>query len=292
MQPYCLITGSTADLTDTIYVNDDVKVMPYPYFLNDTEYANDPFAPFDVHAFYDTMRNGALPTTSNLNSMNIETTVTDCFKQGLDVLYVAFSHALSSTYDVAVSVQKTLKEKYPDRKLVIVDSLSGSTGMGIVVQLAARYRQEGLGIDEAAQKLTDMRMHVHHLVTVSDLGHLFRGGRISRTAATVGKLAAIKPILTINRDGHLAQSEKVNGRRKSMRVLAKRVSEDKLDPKAFDMMYVIHGDCVEDAQSLRQLLMEQTGFTNIDILPIGPVIGAHTGPDALAVTYVSKNPRP
>ncbi len=292
MQPYCLLTGSTADLPGEVYKQNNIIVMPYPFFLHEREYANDPFSPFDGHAFYDTMRNGALPTTSNLNQMSIGQSAISCFERGLDVLYVAFSHGLSSTYEVAVSVQESLKKKYPDRKLVIVDSLSGSTGMGILVQLAARYLQQGLDIEEAEKKLNEMKMCIHHYVTVSDLGHLFRGGRISRTAATVGKLASIKPILTIDHTGHLTQREKVNGRRKSIRVLAKRVKEAEPDPEAFDIMYVIHGDCLEDAEKLKQHLMEETGFDNIEILLIGPVIGSHTGPDAMAVTFVSKKPRP
>jgi DegV family protein with EDD domain len=292
MQSYCLLTGSTADLPPSYYKDNDIIVMPYPFFVHDREYAQDPFAPFDYHAFYQSMRNGALPTTSNLNQMTISQAVKGCFDEGKDVLYVVFSHGLSSTYEVAVSVQQTLKEQYPDRKLVLVDSLCGSFGQGILALLAARYRKEGLSLEENAKKLEDIRLNIDHLITVSDLGHLFRGGRISRAAATMGKLAYIKPIITIDRNGFIVQREKVNGRRKSIRTLAKIVVQEEPDVANFDTLFVFHGDCLEDAEKLKAHLAEETGMKHIEVNILGPVIGSHTGPDMLGVCFLSKHKRP
>jgi DegV family protein with EDD domain len=291
MQSYCLLTGSTADLPGTFYAENDITIMPYPVVIDDREFANDPLSHFDDRGFYNAMRGGSLPTTSNLNPLQIGQAVKDCFERGKDVLYIVFSHGLSSTFDVAVAVQRALAAQYPKRRLVLVDSLCASLGMGILVEMAQRYWREGLSIDETAQRLNEHKRYIEHYITVSDLDHLFRGGRISRTAAMVGKLAMIKPILTIGLDGRLAQREKVNGRKKSIRTLARRCAEASPDLATFETIYVVHGDCPDDAQSLRDAVREETGAEKIEIRMLGPVIGAHTGPDMLAVTFLGKRGR-
>jgi DegV family protein with EDD domain len=292
MSSYCLITGSTTDLPGSFFKESGIAVMPYPFFVEEKEFENDPMVPYDYHAFYNKMRNGALPTTSNLNQTTIGEAVMKCFDQGKDVLYVAFSSELSSTYHVAATVQENFREQYPDRKLALIDSHCGSLGQGILVQLALRYMKQGLSLEENEKKLNEMRHYIQHFFTVSDLGHLFRGGRISRTVATVGKIAAIKPILTINREGKLVQSEKVSGRKKSISTMAKRCAENPPDTDTFEPVYVVHGDCMEDAQKLCDAVKELTGVKNVEILMLGPVIGAHTGPDALCLIYLGKNLRP
>ncbi len=291
MPDYCIITGSTADLPSKVYKENDIRVLCYSFVLQDKETYHDPLVPIDYHAFYDSMRNGALPTTSNLNQMTIGTAVKQCFEQGRDVLYIVFSSGLSSTYQVAQSTQQTLMEQYPHRKLILIDSLGASFGQGMLTLLAARCRKEDLTIEDAAQKLMDMRLRVAYFITVSDLDHLFRGGRISRAAAAVGRLASIKPILTIDQKGHLVQIEKVNGRRKSIRKLVDLTKAALPDYETFDTAYILHGDSMEDAEKLREKLMEETSFKHVEIHPLGPIIGAHTGPDMLAVVFLSKRDR-
>jgi len=291
MPDYCILTGSTADFPNAAFTKDEITVLPYPYYVGGREYTQDLNQAFDFHTFYDSMRGGALPTTSNLNQMTIGSAVQQCFEQGRDALYVVFSSGLSSTYQVAVSTQQMLMEQYPQRRLVLVDSLSASLGQGILAQLAVRYRSEGLSLEETMQKLLEARLRIQHFITVSDLDHLFRGGRISRAAAMVGRLASVKPILIVNREGRMAQIEKVNGRRKSIRTLVEHVKQTPPDYARFDTAYVLHGDCQEDAEKLREKVMEETNFKKVEIHPLGPVIGAHTGPDMLAVTYLSKKER-
>ncbi len=290
MPDYCLITCSTADMPGEVYRENGIQVLPYSYFLKGQEFLQDPFA-YDYHAFYESMRNGAMPTTSNLNQTTIGSAVQQFFEQGKDVLYVVFGSPLSSTYEVAVSTQQMLLEQYPDRKLILVDSLSASFGQGILALLAARFHSQGLPIEEAAQKLLDIRLRIQHFITVSDLDHLFRGGRISRAAAMVGRLASIKPILTIDKTGHLVQLEKVNGRRKSIRTLVEHVEQNAPDYAGWDTAYILHGDCIEDAEKLKDRVLEETAFKKVEIHPIGPVIGSHTGPDMLAVVFLGKQPR-
>ena len=291
MPDYCLFTCSTADMPGESYRENEIQVLPYTYCVKGKEHFQNPQETFDYHTFYESMRNGALPTTSNLNQMTIGSAVQQCFEKGMDVLYVVFSGPLSSTYQVAVSTQQMLKEQYPDRKLILVDSLSASLGQGILALLAAKYRSEGLPIEQAAQRLLDIRSRIQHYITVSDLEHLFRGGRISRAAATMGRLASVKPILTIDKAGHLVQLEKVNGRRKSIRTLVEHVEKNVPDYATWDTAYILHGDCVEDAEKLKDRVMEQTQFKKVQIHPLGPVIGSHTGPDMLAVIYLSRQSR-
>lgn len=290
MQSYRLLTGSTADLPGSYYTEHDILVLPYPYTIGDHAYVDDPQQPCDMEAFYQAMREGSMPTTSNVNQASILAAVQPVFDAGQDVVYITFTSGLTSTYQNAVMVKEYLREAYPDRTLYLVDSRCASIGQGVLVKQAVEWKESGMGAQELCEKLDELKFRIHHLITVNDLDHLYRGGRISKTSATVGKLISVKPILIINHEGQIVPYEKVNGRRKSIKRLFEKARDLSVGIREQGPIHIVHGGCRKEAEKLAQMLREQLGVKQISISYIGPVIGAHTGPDMLAVVFLG-NPR-
>ena len=290
MQSYRLLTGSTADLPGSYYTEHELLVLPYPYTVGDQAYVDDPQQPCDMEAFYQSMRDGGMPTTSNVNQAAILAAVQPVFEAGQDVVYITFTSGLTSTYQNAVMVQEYLKETHPDRTLYLVDSRCASIGQGVLVKQAVAWKEAGMPAQELCEKLDELKFRIHHFITVNDLDHLYRGGRISKTSATVGKLISVKPILVINHEGQIVPYEKVNGRRKSIKRLFEKVRDLSVNIREQGVIHIVHGGCRKEAEKLAQMIREQLGVKHTAISYIGPVIGAHTGPDVLAVVFLG-NPR-
>ena len=279
---YQIITDSCCDLTEAQLKQLQVSCANLTLLYNGENHSNfsDPAA---VKAFYDEIRNGVTATTAAANPDDWTSLMTPALEAGQDVLAIVFSSGLSTTYQSAVIAAKDLQEEYPQRTIHVVDSLAAALGQGMLVTLACRKRDEGMGINELAAWLEETKLHLCHWVTVDDLSHLKRGGRISATSAIVGSMLNIKPIIHVDNDGHLINTAKVRGRKVALEHLVKKISETCTD---FDTFFIGHGDCPEDAAALEAMLREKHDIRSITTGYVGPVIGAHTGPGVLAVFFL------
>lgn len=279
---YQIITDSCCDLTEEQLKSLQVSCANLTLLYNGETHSNfsDPAA---VKAFYDEIRNGTMATTAAANPMDWADLMLPVVKDGRDVLVLAFSSGLSTTYQSAVIASKHMQENYPDRKVIVVDTLCAALGQGLLVYLACKKRDEGMSIEELAAWLEEHKRNLCHWVTVDDLSHLKRGGRISATTALVGTMLNVKPIIHVDNEGHLINCAKVRGRKAAMEYLAKKFSDTCTD---FDTVFIAHGDCPEDAAALEAMLRENHNIKEIITGYVGPVIGAHTGPGVLVVFFM------
>ena len=281
---YQIITDSCCDFTQELYRSRNVSCVPLTVLYNGENHNN--FSdPADVKAFYDELRAGTMATTAAVNPDGWATAMESALKEGKDVLVLAFSSALSTTYQSAVIAASDLKEEYPGRKIHVIDTLCAALGQGLLVWHACNKRDEGLSVDELAAWVEENKLHICHWVTVNDLAHLKRGGRISATSAAVGTMLNIKPIIHVSDEGKLVNTAKVRGRKAAIEYIAGKFAETK---GSFDndTIFIGHGDCPEDAAALEKILKEKHGAKNVITGYVGPVIGAHTGPGVLVVFYL------
>ena len=285
MRDYRIVTDSTCDLPAGIVAELNLTVIPMEFQLDGTTYLNYPDGrEYDFHEFYNALRAGMASTTSQVNYQTFLDTFTPILEDGKDILYLAFSSGLSGTYSGSTIAAKDLMEKYPDAKIVCVDTLAASVGEGLLVYTAAKKREEGLSLDELAQWVLDNRLHLCHWFTVDDLNHLKRGGRISPAVAIIGTALGIKPVMHVDNEGHLIPVSKVRGRRKSLDALVEHMIQtcDKPDGQT---IFIGHGDSVEDAEYVAKQIKQKFKIKTIILNYIGPVIGSHSGPGTIALFF-------
>jgi len=280
---YQIITDSCCDLTDAQYESWNVKYVPLTvtYGGESRDNFSDPAA---VKAFYDQMRQGVTATTAAVNPAGWAQTMEPCLQAGEDVLVLAFSSGLSTTYQSAVIAAQELAEKYPQRKIRVVDTLAAALGQGLLVWYACRKRDEGLDIDSLTAWLEENKLHLCHWFTVDDLMHLKRGGRVSATTAIVGTMLNIKPVMHVDDEGHLINMYKTRGRKAALDAVADKLG-DLGEGWDNETVFIGHGDCPEDAAALEAMLREKHDIKEITTGYVGPVIGAHTGPGVLVVFF-------
>ena len=280
-----IITDSCCDFTEAQYRQWDVVCVPLTVTYNGENHDNfsDETA---VKAFYDQLRDGVMATTAAVNPDGWANAMEPALKAGKDILILAFSSGLSTTYQSAVIAAKELQEVYPDRTIHVVDTLCAALGQGLLVWHAAQKRDAGMGIGELAAWVEEHKLNICHWVTIDDLSTLKRGGRISATTAVVGTMLNIKPIIFVDNDGHLINTAKVRGRKTAMEYLVKKFGETAIDT---DTVFIAHGDCPEDAAALEALVREQYGVKNVITGYVGPVIGAHTGPGVLVLFFLGQH---
>ena len=282
---YQIITDSCCDFTQQQYQELGVTCAPLSVLYNGVNHDN--FTdPADVKAFYEELRSGVMATTSAVNPDGWAALMEDALQAGRDVLVLAFSSGLSTTYQSAVIAAKDLREAYPGRKILVVDTLCAALGQGLLVWYACKKRDEGLSIDELHSWVEDNKLHICHWVTVDDLNHLKRGGRISAATAMMGSMLNIKPIIYVDNDGHLINTAKVRGRKAAIDLLAGKLEETGIDQ---EIAFIAHGDCPEDAAALEKILKETYGVKKIITGYVGPVIGAHTGPGVLVLFFMGSH---
>lgn len=286
MNDYVIVTDSACDIDLETLAKWNVSCIELTFRFNgdDKEYTNYEIPAVD---FYNKMRSGAVAKTAAVNVQ----TFSDCFekhlKEGKDVLNLAFSSGLSTTANSARLAAEQLKEKYPDNKVVVVDTLAASAGQGLLVYLAVQKKNGGATLDENAAYCTETLPTLCHWFTVDDLAYLKRGGRISPAAAFFGNAIGIKPVLHVDNEGHLVKFDKVRGRKSSIMALADKFGEQAFD-KTGATVFISHGDCLKDAEELEKILNEKYGAKVEIITHVGPVIGAHSGPGTLALFYLGK----
>ena len=231
---------------------------------------------------YDGVREGEMPTTSAVNPDGWATMMKSALEEGKDVLCLCFSSGLSTTYQSAVIAAEELKEEYPDRSIRVVDTLCAALGQGLLVWHACKHRDAGESLDEVTAWLEENKLKICHWVTVEDLNHLKRGGRVSAATALVGTMLNIKPIIVVNDEGKLVSVGKARGRKAAIDFIAKKVA----DATDKEMVFIGHGDCREDAETCAAILKEKYGVKNVFIYYVGAVIGSHAGPGTIALFFM------
>ena len=281
---YKIITDSSCDFTDAMCAQLDIAYTPLTVTYNGESHSNfsDETA---IKAFYDELRNGVMATTSAANPDDWAKVMEPALAEGHDLLVIAFTSGLSTTYQSAVIAATDLQEKYPDRKINVVDSLCAALGQGLLIWYACRKRDEGMSLEELTAWVEENKLHICHWVTVDDLSHLKRGGRISAATAMVGTMLNIKPIIHVNDEGKLINVGKIRGRKAAIEHIASKVGELG-EGYNNDTCFVVHGDCEADANVLADIIKTKYGVKNVHIGYLGPVIGAHTGPGVLAVFFL------
>lgn len=285
MNDYKIVTESTADLTPELIERFGITVIPMSFNIGGKEYLNYPDGrELSQKNFYNLIREGKMSTTSAVNITQFEECFIPILESGSDILYIAFSSGLSSTYNTAVIVAEQLKEKFPQRKILIADSLTASMGEGLLVCRAAQLRQEGMEINQLCNWVKKECLHLCGWFTVDDLMHLYRGGRLSAMSARIGTVMSIKPVLHVDDEGHLVAMMKVRGRKQAIEALLEKAKELSVDIEN-NMVFISHADCIEAAQGLAEAIKAQLNPAEIVIGDIGPVIGSHTGPGAVALFF-------
>ncbi len=286
MNPYVIFTDSACDIKPELLAEWGVSYRSLTFRFNDSsiEYTNEGMG---VKEFYQKMRNGGVAKTAAVNDLTFEEAFEPILKEGKDILYLGFSTGLSTTYNSARLAAERLMERYPDRRIRLVDTLSASAGFGLLLYLTLQEKEKGVDLDAAAQFAEDNKLHLCHWFTVDDLVYLKRGGRISPTAAFVGNMLGIKPVLHMDNEGHLVNVSKVRGRKTAIAALAQRYGDLALDPKG-GTVFISQADCLGEAESLASLLKQNYGAEVQLITDVGPVIGAHSGPGTIALFFLGK----
>lgn len=283
---YQIITDSGCDLPRDLYQSLQLPITPLSVLFRGQSHQDDSEA--FIKDVYDGLRAGEVATTAAANPDQWSQMIEPFLQQGEDVLVLAFSSGLSTTYQSAVIAAEELLANYPDRNIRVVDTLCASLGQGLLVWYACQKRSAGFTLNQTADWCEENKFHLCHWFTVDDLMFLKRGGRISAGTALVGTMLGIKPVLHMDDAGHLINVSKVRGRKAAIQALAQKVAELGAD---YDnsTMFISHGDCIEDARYLESLIKEKYGVKNVLIGYVGAVIGSHSGPGTLALFFLGKH---
>ena len=286
-----ITTDSTADLPVSYLKENNVGCMPISYILDGVTYGGD--KELDWKEFYAMMREqGKMPTTSQINPAEAKEYFEEYIKTDKEILHLAFSSGLSGTCGNMRMAAEEIMEEHPDVKIVVVDSLCASMGEGLFVHKAVKLRDQGKSLEETAAWLNENVQNFVHVFTVDDLFHLYRGGRVSKTAAVIGTLVSIKPKLHVDSEGHLIVIGKVRGRKKSLSALVDYMEEkmgSRVQENKDDYVFISHGDALEDAEYVRDQIRERFGMEHFMINHIGHTIGAHSGPGTIALFFMGES---
>lgn len=282
MNDFKIVTDSTADLPESYYKEHNVGVLHLSCLLDGEVYgAKNPIV---AQTVYDRIRQGSMPTTSQVNPEEAKEGLLEFLKESKNILYIAFSSGLSGTFQSVKIAAEEIMEEDDSVKIVVIDSFAAALGEGLLVYKAVEMKEKGASFDETCIWTEKHRLNIVHVFTVDDLNHLFRGGRVSRAAAVIGTVVGIKPLLHVDNDGHLINIGKARGRKKSLLniidMLGERAGGLK-DPK--EPVFIGHGDCLEDAEFCADEIRKRYGTETILIDYVGPVIGCHTGPGVVAI---------
>lgn len=288
MKPYKIVIDSNSDLPLNYVTSNNIPFVSLTFNYKDHIYVDDFGQTISHKNFYDEVRSGELPTTSQVNTYVFEELFRKHLSEGYDIIYIAFSSALSGTHNSAVMARNTLIEEFPDAKITVIDSKAASMGEGLIVYYAYTLMKNSAAYDEVVNWVETNKLKVNHWFTVDDLNHLKRGGRVSAASAAIGTLLDIKPILLVNDEGRLAPVTKVKGRKKSIKALFEKLSEKIVDAEN-QVIGISHGDCLAEAEFLAELIKKQFNVKDILISPIGPGVGTHSGPGTLALFFIGEN---
>lgn len=283
LREFVITADSTVDLSKEFLEEKGIGIISLSYMLDGVTYKD--MDGLTGKEFFDKIRNGSLPTTSQVNPEEAYEAFEPIVKEGKDILHIAFSSGLSGTYNSCRMAAEELMENYPGAKVIVIDSLCASMGGGLLLYKAIELKEQGKSMEEIADWVEENKLHICHNVTVDDLFHLHRGGRVSKATAVLGTMVKIKPIIHMDNEGKLMVIGKERGRKKAISNLVDRM-EKQMGDYDNSVCMITHGDCEEDALYLKSLLEERFGTREVIIHGIGSVIGSHTGPGVLAVFFM------
>ena len=286
MADYVLMTDSSCDLPAKLADEMELSVLPLSVLIEDKSYYNyldgREIAFKDIYA---KLRTKCPAKTSAVNMDAFLTPMEEILKSGKDILYIGFSSGLSGTYNAGAAAAQEMASKYPERQVLAVDSLCASLGQGLLIYHAWLHKKEGMGIVELRDWVLDNRLKLCHWFTIDDLMFLKRGGRISGATAVVGSMLSIKPVMHVDNEGHLIKVGTARGRKASIRALADEAEKRGVDLQD-QVIFISHGDCLEDAEYLAGIMRERFHVKDVKINYVGPVIGAHSGPGTVALFFM------
>lgn len=288
MDKYVISCCSTADLSREHFENRDIHFICFHFMLDDVSYEDDLGKSISFDQFYQRMADGAMTKTSQINADEFTEYFRPFLEQGLDILHLTLSSGISGVYNSACIAKDILSEEFPDRKIYIVDSLAASSGYGLLMDAIADKRDEGMDIDTLHQWTTEHLLQLNHWFFSTDLTFYIRGGRISKTAGTIGNLLNICPLLNVNNEGKLIVREKIRTKRKVIKAIVEKMEENARDGHDYDgKCYICQSACYEDARAVADLVEERFPKLNgkVEIYNIGTVIGSHTGPGTVALFF-------
>lgn len=283
MNVFVIVSDSTVDLPKEYLQAKQVPIISLSYIMDGVTYEE--MDGLSHKEFFEKLRTGSLPTTSQINPEQAREALEPLAKEGKDILYIGFSSGLSGSYNSVRMAAEDLKEEYPDINIITIDSLCACMGEGLLLYKALELKERGMSMKEIVEWVEANKLHICHNVTVDDLNHLHRGGRISRTTAVVGSMIKIKPIIHMSDEGKLVVIGKERGRKKSLISIVDRM-EKQMQGYDNDIVMITHGDCIEDAEFVKKQVEERFGIHNVMINGIGSVIGSHTGAGVVAVFFM------
>ena len=289
METYRISTDNMADLPEDYVKQHKLGMLSLSYMLEGVTYDCEHELPYAE--FYKKMRNGSMPTTSQVNPETAKERFEEMLAQeeGMKILHIAFSSGLSGSYASAVAAAQEINEEAKEERVFVIDSLSASMGEGLCVHYALKNQEQGMSLKENLEWLQQNRLHICHNFTVEDLNHLYRGGRVSRATAILGTMANIKPLLHVDDEGHLVPVGKVRGRKKSLHGLVDAMEQQIGSYRdRNDVIFISHGDSYEDACLVKELIQKRFGYESFLINYVGPTIGTHSGPGTIALFYLGE----
>lgn len=286
IKEFIISTDSVSDLPLEYLEKNNVVINELNYILDGEEY-NSIMPVEGIKRFYKDIKSGGLPTTSALNPTAAKEKFKENIENGYDVIHISFSSGLSSSYNNAVLGANQVMEEFPDAKVIVVDALSVTSGQGIIVKKAVELKKEGMSIDQIKEWIEENKKMVIHEFTVSDLGHLVRGGRLSKSSAIIGGILHINPLLKLDDNGKIVAFGKVRGRKKALNTLVDNMKEQINEQT--DTVLICHADCEEDAKYVKNRIEEKYKIKEIIINYMSPVIGTHTGQGCVVFSYIGKH---
>lgn len=283
MNSYIITVNSTVDVPKEWLDERGIPVVPLKYTIDGQTYED--MNGLSAKEFFDKLREGHMAVTSQVNPEEAKELLEPFVKEGKDILHLAFSSGLSGTCNSMRIAAQELMEEYPERKVIVVDTLCACLGEALLLYYVLKQQKEGKTIEEAAAWAEENKLHVCHNVTVDDLHHLQRGGRVSKATAVLGTMVQIKPVIHVDNQGKLQVIGKERGRKKSLHKIVDMAVE-KSSGWDNEIVMITHGDCVEDAEYVAGLVKEKMGVSDVMINNIGTVIGSHTGPGVMAVFHM------
>lgn len=291
MKSFKIITDSCCDLPLEIIKDLNIKYMGIVCNFKGMEYIEDGGRTLSYKDFFTAVRNGEMPSTSQINSFVFYKEFERYVKSGEAILYIAFSSNMSGTYNNALIAKEEILKKYPDADISIVDSKAASSGLGLLVYRAAKMKNEGKSKEEIVEWLEGNKLRICHFFIVSDLEHLKNGGRISATSAKIGSILDIKPVLYVDDNGKLKIFDKARGMRKAIRILYNSFTSC-LANDSFEDIFISHADNIDGANNLLNIICENNRPKNVLVTSMGLAIGSHTGADTICLFFIGDQRKP
>lgn len=279
-----IITDSSCDLSYEYINKNNIVVIPFPYSIEGKDYIDDFGKSLSYEDFYNELRNGAMPSTSQISAYTFEQEFKKCILDGKSVIYIGFSSALSQTFNNSIIARNNVLEENPNADITVIDSKSASVGLGAIVFYANELLSQGKTKEDIVGWVENNKLKSNHWFIIDSLDHLRRGGRISAASAAVGTILDVKPLLIVDNEGKLEVVKKIRGRKKAIRELLDELQFIK-NPEE-QTLFINHGDCLKDAEQLKEMVLNEVNVKDVVINHIGPIIGSHTGPGMLCLVFL------